>query len=115
MLTRVADLNFITRSIMDEDCFSVHPVLNTNKTVRELFKVNFFPYENVLVYVYIWHPDEEKLITGRISTCYDTWFLLRQTPINDLERLDFLYTHDHLEDLEDKESIGIIYKKDKTT
>jgi hypothetical protein len=110
MLAKIADLNFIIKGASNNDYYSVYPILNTSETIIELFRMNFISYKDVLVYIYIWHPDKEKLIVGKICTCYNSWFLIKELPINNLQELDFLYTIDHSENLENEKSMGIIYK-----
>ena len=115
MLNKVCEIAYVTQSIINEDWLAVRPILTTNKTVRELFNLKFITNTDRLLYLYVSYSDVEQLVKGYISSCYNTWFLLKTIPVNDIEKLDFLYTKNHIEDLTEDKSLGIIYVKDKIT
>ena len=112
MITKVCEIEYILRGVVNKDCLAVHPLIESNQTVRELFNLDFIPAKNMLLYLYVWHIDLDQVETGYISTCYDKWFLIKTIPINDLERLDFLYSKDHVEEIKKDNSIGVIYIKE---
>ena len=109
MLLKVGEVKNITASNID-DVYCVYPILEPNQSIMELLQTKRPNLQDMILYIYIWHPDEEKFIRGRISTCYYTWFILRKTDVNQLEYFDFLYSKEHEDDIRYQEGMGIIYK-----
>lgn len=110
MLSKVCEFSKINQGYRKEGYFYIYPIIKKNIKVSELFNMNNSVSKSMLLYVYIWHPDNEQFIKGILTYCYDILFTVKELAINDLERMDYLYTRNPIDELVHPDALGIVYK-----
>lgn len=111
MLKKVSDLFVIIKGSVKEGVYYVHPVYNKDKTVMDMFETkSATQLHKEIIYIYVWHESEESFLRGWITSCHDSWFIMEEIPLNELEKLDYLYSAEREDHIEHIDSMGVIYK-----
>ena len=112
MLKKIAEVSKVCLATSESEVYCVWPVLEKWETVRNLLNIGGpggLSPTNLILYMYIWHPQEEKFLRGKASSFYHKWFILRKLDMNEIEHFDYLYTSDRKLEIKGDDSMGVIY------